>query len=136
MTTHVRSSIHNVISDEEAPVFNMNTCPANLVVDIDSPDNTALVKWTIPEGTDNSGQQPIITEINGYTPNSRFTAGTHLLNYKIEDSEGNIGQSCVFTLRVQSKCYVLFVSMYPCLTYIGQHMRLWHLSHRRIRWTC
>ena len=85
-------------------------------MDIDSPDNTALVKWTIPEGTDNSGQQPIITEVNGYTPNSRFTAGTHLLNYKIEDSEGNIGQSCVFKLRVQSKCNVLCVSMYPYLT--------------------
>ena len=81
----------------------MKTCPDNIVVNIDSANNTALVQWTVPEGTDNSGQQPIITEINGYTPNSRFAAGIHLLNYKIEDSEGNVGQSCAFMLRVQSK---------------------------------
>ena len=79
------------------------SCPAYLEVDIDSPNNTALVNWTVPEGTDNSGQQPIITEINGYQPNSRFTAGIHQIKYKIEDSEGNVGYYCVFILRVQSK---------------------------------
>ena len=86
-------------------MFNMKTCPDNLVFNIDSPNNTALVKWTIPEGLDNSLQPPIIREINDYTPNSRFVAGTYLIRYSIEDSEGNVGQSCVFQLRVQSKYY-------------------------------
>ena len=91
-------------SDDEPPVF--NGCPTNIVENIDSPNNTALVKWTIPEGTDNSGEQPIIKEVNGYQPNSRFTAGTHQLEYKIEDTEGNVGQSCWFNLWVRSKYVV------------------------------
>ena len=88
----------------------MKTCPDNLVVNIDSANNTALVKWDIPEGNDNSRQQPKITEANGYRPNTRFAAGSYLLRYRIEDADGNVGQSCVFKLRVQSNTIDYFIT--------------------------
>ena len=102
--------MRQLFSDSVPPVFNMKTCPDNLVVNIDSANNTALVKWDIPEGNDNSRQQPKITEANGYRPNTRFAAGSYLLRYRIEDADGNVGQSCVFKLRVQSNTIDYYVT--------------------------
>ena len=80
----------------------MGICPKNMVVHVDSPNNTALVKWSIPEGTDNTGD-PIITESNGLMPNTRLPVGTHLLRYNIVDKAGNVGQPCSFLLQVKGK---------------------------------
>ena len=93
--------------DAIPPEFDQSTCPQNIVVSTDSTNNTALVTWDEPFGTDNSGDPVIITEVHGLVPNTRFTAGTHLVRYNITDSAGNPGRTCGFSIKVESKS-VLF----------------------------
>ena len=94
-----------LLQDAIPPAFDPSTCPENIVVSTDSTNNTALVKWDIPTGTDNSGDPVTVKEIHNLHPNTRFLAGTHLVRYTITDSAGNVGPSCGFSIKVQSKWY-------------------------------
>lgn len=94
------------------PEFDPTTCPDNIVVSTDSKNNTALVDWIPPIGTDNAPGNVTVTEsTHGYVPNTRFLAGTHLLRYTITDQAGNKGHTCGFSITVQSKRAQTLVSV-------------------------
>jgi len=95
------------LADIQSPRF--LDCPQDIHTVIDSADNTAHVTWFLPIGTDNSGEDPIITESHGYKPGDRFTAGPHQVGYTITDSRGNQGSSCVFLVNVISKQYTMYI---------------------------
>jgi len=93
-----------LITDKEPPEFIDGECPEDIILYIDLSDNTALVYWAPPIGRDNSGEPPIIVEVHGYEPNTRFKAGApHLVKYTIRDATGNIGSSCQFMITVNCK---------------------------------
>ena len=95
--------------DKVPPEFIEGECPDDQILNIDSSDNTALVSWDPPHGRDNSGDTPIIVEVHGYEPGTRFKAGPpHLVKYTIKDEAGNVGSSCQFTVTVKCKQLMMF----------------------------
>ena len=58
---------------------------------------TALVNWTEPVATDNSGVAPTVT--SNYQPPQRFNQGTHVITYTAVDQSGNMA-SCTITVKV------------------------------------
>lgn len=52
---------------------------------MDASNNTAVVLWNIPRGTDNSNDTVAIKEVHGYLPGQRFKAGTYTVEYTIQD---------------------------------------------------
>jgi len=91
-------------SDKTPPTFIDGECPDDIILNIDSSNNTALVHWIPPLGRDNSGEPPITVEVHGYEPDTRFKAGApHLVKYTITDATGNMGASCQFMITVNCK---------------------------------
>ena len=91
-----------IFSDKEPPHFIAGECPDDIILNIDSANNTAFVHWVVPSGSDNSGDPPHIVEVHGHEPDTRFKAGApHLVKYNITDDAGNVGSSCQFTITIQ-----------------------------------
>lgn len=70
--------------------------------------------WDVPIGSDNSNKQPAMKEIHNYISGQRFEAGSHTVKYTIQDVNGNIGESCVFSITVQSM-YIWYSIILCCL---------------------
>ena len=85
------------ISDVEPPSFG-SSCPTGpLVAYAERERFSALVNWTVPGATDNSGEVPTVTS-NCYPPR-RFSQGTHVITYTALDQSGN-NATCTFTIEV------------------------------------
>ncbi|XP_060576876.1 sushi, von Willebrand factor type A, EGF and pentraxin domain-containing protein 1-like [Ruditapes philippinarum] len=82
------------------PTFLRGECPDDMQVYIDSTNNTATITWEVPTGTDNSKERVIIKEEHGYVPGQRFSAGSYVVKYSIEDQEHNKGDYCNFRIEV------------------------------------
>jgi len=94
----------DAILDKEPPQFIAGECPDDVILNIDSANNTAFVHWVVPSGSDNSGDPPVIFEVHGHEPDTRFAAGApHLVKYTITDGAGNVGSSCEFMITIQCK---------------------------------
>jgi len=91
-------------TDTKPPSFS-NTCPTHKTVEIESCSSSALVSWSIPVATDNSGsvdvQQP------SFKPPVLLNLGTHMINYTASDAAGNT-RSCIFKIQVMSKSLIPF----------------------------
>ena len=85
------------ISDVEPPSFG-SSCPTGpLVAYAERERFSALVNWTVPDATDNSGEVPTVT--SNYYPPRRFSQGTHVITYTALDQSGN-NATCTFTIEV------------------------------------
>ncbi|XP_078342994.1 LOW QUALITY PROTEIN: sushi repeat-containing protein SRPX2-like [Oculina patagonica] len=74
------------------------TCPASLlIVYAERGLFSALVNWTEPVATDNSGFQPVVT--SNYQPLQRLSQGTHVITYTAVDQSGNKA-TCSFAIEV------------------------------------
>ncbi|XP_071943766.1 uncharacterized protein [Antedon mediterranea] len=82
------------VIDAETPTLN---CVSNVTVYTDLNSATANVSWPIPETTDNSGLEPILT--SNYEPYALFDIGTTLVMYTSTDASNNM-QSCMFNVTV------------------------------------
>ncbi|GMQ24093.1 hypothetical protein Aoki45_07750 [Algoriphagus sp. oki45] len=80
--------------DTEAPVI--NDCPTNITVSNDSGSCVAIVNWTPPTGTDNSGS---VTLTSNFEPGSSFPVGTTVVTYTATDLSGN-SATCSFEVNV------------------------------------
>ncbi|XP_070549860.1 hyalin-like [Ptychodera flava] len=74
------------------------TCPADITVEYDYGNTTAVVEFSGESVTDNSGE--ILTVICQPASNSTFGDGTHKVMCFATDSSGNIGL-CYFNVTVQ-----------------------------------
>eukprot|EP00057_Strongylocentrotus_purpuratus_P018227 XP_011672701.1 PREDICTED: uncharacterized protein LOC105442361 [Strongylocentrotus purpuratus] len=83
-----------VVSDDENPVINV--CPSDQNVTLDSGNATAVVTWTPPTATDNSGYQTLTSTHNS---GEYFPLGNNTVTYTSTDSAGNIG-TCTFFVVV------------------------------------
>ncbi|XP_071959490.1 uncharacterized protein [Antedon mediterranea] len=87
--------IFNVtVIDTESPTLD---CVSNVTVYTDLNSATANVSWRIPETTDNSGLEPILT--SNYEPYTLFDIGTTLVMYTSTDTSDN-GETCTFNVTV------------------------------------
>ncbi|XP_022794659.1 sushi, von Willebrand factor type A, EGF and pentraxin domain-containing protein 1-like [Stylophora pistillata] len=82
--------------DISPPAF--SNCPKNIAVTADRGTESAKVKWSHPNVTDNSGFNPNITHF-GKQPGEIFAAGEHNVRYLASDKSGNIGE-CRFKVLV------------------------------------
>ncbi|XP_041480035.1 uncharacterized protein LOC121427594 isoform X5 [Lytechinus variegatus] len=82
------------VTDNEDPVF--SGCPSNQDVNTDSGNATALVTWTPPTATDNSGTQTLTSTAN---PGDYFPIGNNTVNYTSTDAAGNT-EFCTFYVDV------------------------------------
>ena len=86
-----------IISDSQPPSFGLS-CPASPLLAYAERDKfTALVNWTKPVATDNSGVAPTMT--SNYQSPQRFSQGTHVITYTAVDQSGN-NATCTFTVNV------------------------------------
>lgn len=84
-------------SDILAPSFGV-TCPSGPLLAYARRDSfSALVNWTEPVATDNSGVKPRVT--SNYQSPQWFSQGTHEIRSTAVDQSGNKA-TCVFTVTV------------------------------------
>ena len=82
--------------DTEKPVF--TTCPTNVSKNADPNLCGAVVNYTIPTASDNSGT-PTITLKEGLDSGQIFPIGTKVVTYEAKDVAGNVTE-CSFTVTV------------------------------------
>ncbi|XP_041486024.1 hyalin-like [Lytechinus variegatus] len=87
------------VTDNENPVI--SGCPSNQDVTTDIGNATALVTWTPPKGTDNSGTQTLTSTAN---PGDYLPIGNNTVNYTSTDAAGNT-DTCIFYISVTGKCF-------------------------------
>ncbi|XP_030830190.1 uncharacterized protein LOC588928 isoform X5 [Strongylocentrotus purpuratus] len=83
-----------VVTDNENPVI--SGCPTDQSVNTDSGRATAVVKWTPPTATDNSGNQTLTSTDN---PGDSFPIGNNTVTYTSKDAAGNT-DTCTFYISV------------------------------------
>ncbi|XP_072017506.1 uncharacterized protein [Amphiura filiformis] len=93
----VTSSFTVTIKDHEKPVI--DNVPENIIQDTDPGMATAIVTWTSPTGSDNSGSQ---TLTSSHTPDSSFPIGVTTVTYNSTDDAGNTVTSS-FTVTIQDR---------------------------------
>ena len=72
---------------------------------------TAIVSWTKPEATDNSGQNPTVT--CNREPGSEFGLGGSVVTCKAVDLAGNQA-TCAFSVTVQLKGMAINDRLHDC----------------------
>eukprot|EP00057_Strongylocentrotus_purpuratus_P026271 XP_011680745.1 PREDICTED: hyalin-like [Strongylocentrotus purpuratus] len=83
-----------VVSDNEIPVI--SGCPSDQNVTTDIGNATAVVTWTAPTATDNSGNQTLTSSHN---PGDYFPLGNNTVTYYASDDAGNT-ETCTFFVVV------------------------------------
>eukprot|EP00057_Strongylocentrotus_purpuratus_P012760 XP_011667234.1 PREDICTED: hyalin-like [Strongylocentrotus purpuratus] len=86
-----------IVSDNEKPVFDL--CPGDQDVTTDIGYPTAVVNWTQPTATDNSG---IHTLTSTHNSGENFTIGNNTVTYTATDDAGNT-ETCTFFIFVSGK---------------------------------
>ena len=86
------------LTDNEKPVI--SGCPSDLNVTTDFGNATAVVTWTPPTATDNSGNQILTSTDN---PEDYFPIGNNTVTYYASDDAGNT-EICTFFVVVSGKC--------------------------------
>ncbi|MFD2201457.1 HYR domain-containing protein, partial [Shivajiella indica] len=81
-------------ADTEDPVI--SNCPANISVSNDAGSCGAIVNWTAPTATDNSG---LVNLTSNFEPGSFFPVGTTVVTYTATDAAGNTA-TCSFEVIV------------------------------------
>jgi hypothetical protein len=81
-------------ADTEDPVI--SDCPANISVSNDAGSCGAIVNWTAPTATDNSGS---VNLTSNFEPGSFFPVGTTVVTYTATDAAGNTA-TCSFEVTV------------------------------------
>ncbi len=85
------------VDDTEAPVI---TCPADIVVEEDSPGSgSAIVNYDPATAIDNCDADPTINLINGPASGSAFVVGITQVTFEAVDECGN-ADTCSFTIEV------------------------------------
>jgi hypothetical protein len=80
--------------DNEKPVI--SDCPIDIAVSTDPNNCNALVNWTAPSATDNSGS---VTLTSNFEPGSIFPVGITQVIYTATDASGNLS-TCSFKVTV------------------------------------
>ena len=88
-------------TDNEKPVF--DKCPGDQDVTTDIGYPTAVVNWTQPTATDNSGIQTLTSTHNS---GENFTIGNNTVTYTATDDAGNT-EICTFFVIVSGKCLLM-----------------------------
>ncbi|XP_015761127.1 PREDICTED: uncharacterized protein LOC107340287 [Acropora digitifera] len=84
-------------TDSQAPSFGVS-CPRNLLLSYAEKEAfSALVNWTNPVATDNSGLTPKVS--SNFQPPRTFSQGNHVITYTAVDQSGNKA-ICRFTVKV------------------------------------
>ena len=98
-------------TDNEKPVI--SGCPSDQNVTTDIGNATAVVSWTPPTATDNSGNQTLTPSHN---PGDYFPIGNNTVTYYASDDAGNT-ETCTFFVVVSGKCscYALFSEKKFCI---------------------
>ena len=86
------------VSDEEFPTI--GDIPNDINISSKIGQAFAIVNWTEPNATDNSG---VVTVSSTNTPGSRFYIGTTNVTYTAIDPSGNIADS-TFHVKVKGQC--------------------------------
>ena len=81
---HVVSLHFSFPTDNESPII--SNMPTNITVDTDIGMPTAVVTWTEPTATDNSGIQTLTAT---HRPGSTFNIGVTLVTYTLVDAAGH-----------------------------------------------
>eukprot|EP00057_Strongylocentrotus_purpuratus_P012763 XP_011667237.1 PREDICTED: hyalin-like [Strongylocentrotus purpuratus] len=93
-----------IVSDNEKPVFDL--CPSDQDVTTDIGYPTAVVNWTLPTATDNSG---IPTLTSTYNSGENFTVGNNTVIYNATDDAGNT-ETCTFFVIVSDEPFAAVCS--------------------------
>ncbi|MBL7822498.1 MAG: HYR domain-containing protein, partial [Saprospiraceae bacterium] len=83
------------VNDNELPQI---TCPANIVVNADAGQCSAVVTYTTPVGTDNC-PSPMTTQTTGLPSGAAFPVGLTTNTFKVTDGSTNMA-TCSFTVTV------------------------------------
>lgn len=85
-----------IVEDNELPVI---TCPADILVETDQGQCTALVNYSLPSASDNCGIDSII-QVSGLGSGSEFPTGSTEEVYEVVDVHGNVS-TCSFLVTVE-----------------------------------
>ncbi|UJP64393.1 HYR domain-containing protein [Mongoliitalea daihaiensis] len=99
--------------DTEAPVI--EDCPQNISVSNDAGACGAIVTWTEPIATDNSGSVTLTTDIE---PGSFFPVGTTTVTYTAIDPSGN-RTLCTFDVVVRDEEALVITCQEPISVVVG-----------------
>lgn len=84
------------VTDIEAPVI--NDCPADIVVNADAGQSSAVVTWVPPTASDNCG---VASLVSTHSPGDTFPLGTTTVTYTATDTCGNTAE-CSFDVTVEA----------------------------------
>ena len=87
------------VVDNTAPVI--SNCPMSASATAASGTNTAVVTWTVPTATDNSGG--VVTSTSTHNSGDSFTTGVTTVTYTFSDPTGNQA-TCQFVVMVNGEC--------------------------------
>ncbi|XP_038068270.1 uncharacterized protein LOC119737763 isoform X5 [Patiria miniata] len=91
------SFLVTVSGDQTAPVI--SGCPSNQVTTAATDATSAVVSWTEPTATDNSGLA--VNRVTTAQPGSSFNLGSTTVTYTFTDNSGNEAR-CTFTVTVNA----------------------------------
>lgn len=90
------------IADNEPP--EIINCPQTIYAYTDKLSQTAVVTWTQPTATDNSGSVTV-SQTRGGISGSNFRLGLTEIRYRATDANGNNSPECIFFVNVEGmKC--------------------------------
>ena len=91
------------IADNEPP--EIINCPQTIYAYTEKLSQTAVVTWTQPTATDNSGSVTV-SQTRGGISGSNFRLGLTEIRYRATDANGNNSPECIFFVNVEGmKCH-------------------------------
>ncbi len=92
------------VADTSKPLI--NNCPANISLNTDAGNCTAIATWTAPTASDNCS---VLSFTSSHTSGATFPVGTTTVTYTATDVYGN-SESCSFNVTVTDNEKPVFVS--------------------------
>ena len=99
-------------TDDTPPV--VTGCPTERRATASPGTNSAVVFWTEPTATDDSGATP--TRTRSHAPGDSFNVGTASVVYTFSDAAGNVA-TCIFNVVVESGILQFYYHYIICWVY-------------------
>lgn len=84
-------------------------CPNTLIFYTNENEDSSYVHWNLPIVKDNKDLSISPLKVSGPASSTLQSVGTYIVTYEAEDSNGNKGEDCTFSVVVKRELFCAFV---------------------------